>query len=146
LRSSNNWDEIDAFLAYPATSPRVVYIAKNKTILFDLTNQNIISNDFDGYNFVSATEANAKERIRFYINCDDENYSSICQDGVEYNFKGGLYGDIKITGSLNSANQNRAFIVVNQNPGILIQGQTDLRDKRFFNFTRSKTIFKYLNQ
>jgi len=146
LRSPTSWDEIDAFLAYPASSPRVVYIAKNKTILFDLTNQNIISNDFDGYNFVSATEANAKERIKFYVNCDDENYSSICQDGVEYNFKGGLYGDIKMTGSLNSANQNRAFIVVNQNPGIIVQGQTDLRDKRFFNFTRSKTIFKYLNQ
>jgi hypothetical protein len=51
-----------------------------------------------------------------------------------------------MTGILNSANQNRAFVVINQNPGILIQGQTDLRDKRYFNFTRSKTIFKYLNQ
>lgn len=146
LKSPNSFDVIDAFLITPAQLPSIVYIAKNKTILFDLTNTNIALQDFDGYNFVSATEKDANERIQFFINCDDENYSLICQDGVEYNFKGGLYGDIKITGSLNSANKDRAFIILNQNPGILIQGQTDLRDKRYFNFTRSKTIFKYLNQ
>jgi len=146
LKSPNNFDVIDAFLIPSAPAPHIVYLAKNKTLLFDLTNANIESTDFDGYYFVSATSQNAKERIKFYVNCNDVNYSLICQDKVEYHIKAGFYGDLKMTGNLNSANKSRAFVVINQNPGVLIQGQGDLRDKRYFNYTRSKTIFKYLNQ
>jgi hypothetical protein len=146
LKSPNNFDVIDAFLIPQASAPHIVYLAKNKTLLFDLTNTNIESTDFDGYYFVSATQANAKERIKFYVNCNDANYSLICQDKVEYHIKAGFYGDLKMTGNLNSVNKSRAFVVINQNPGVLVQGQGDLRDKRYFNYTRSKTIFKYLNQ
>ena len=146
LKSPNNFDVIDAFLIPQASAPHIVYLAKNKTLLFDLTNTNIESTDFDGYYFVSATSQNAKERIIFYVNCNDVEYSLICQNKVEYHIKAGFYGDLKMTGNLNTANKSRAFVVINQNPGVLIQGQGDLRDKRYFNYTRSKTIFKYLNQ
>lgn len=142
--SPSNFDKIDVFTNYQSVTPTIIYVAKNKYLFFDLNDTNIFSSLENTY-FVSTDGSNTKERIVFYVNCDDTKYSYICTQNYEYHLKGGIYGDFKLTGKLNARNANRSFITIHQNPEILILLQKDLRSNKLFNVTRSKTIFKYLN-
>jgi len=144
--SVNNYTKIDAFASIPTSfTPTIIYVAKNKQLVFDLTDLNIAT-PLENVYVVSTDKVNAKERIVFKVDCSDlDNYSLVCGPNAVVNIKGGIYGDFKITGSLNTQNENRTFVTITQNPEILIYLQKDLRSNKIFNVTRSKTIFKYFN-
>lgn len=142
--SSSNFDKIDVFTAYQPVTPTIIYVAKNKYLYFDLTDTNIFTPLENTY-FVSTDGSNTQERIVFNVDCSSPDYSYICTLDYEYHMKGGIYGDFKLVGNKNTKTQNKAFINIHQNPEILILLQKDLRSNKIFNVTRSKTIFKYLN-
>ena len=142
---SGNFTKIDVLASMPQSyTPTIIYVAKNKQLLFDLNNINLSALMGKVY-FVSTDSINTKDRIIFKVDCNNTNYSTICSSNSNFNLYGGLYGDFKVVGNLNSLNSSRQFITINEDPGLLIELQKDLRVSKVFNVTRSKTIFKYLN-
>lgn len=149
IGSPSTFKKIDAF-SLPVSfdfKANLVYLAKSNTLEIDLKDDNVLSeNVLNSYYFVSTDSANSADRIKFKIDCSSPDYSIICgSENVKLHLKSGLYGNLSF--DINSRGTRRTksdFLMINYDPSILLQGHIDLRNNKVFNFTKSKTIFKYL--
>ena len=149
ISSSYKTIDVIATLAAPQ-APTIIYVARDKQMLFDLKDTNLqvlTSSGIKGY-FVSIDSITPENRIVFKVNCSDlNNYREICINKASVNIKGGFYGNIK-TNLANNAeieSTRRSYINIIQDPEILLDLQIKLRSNKIFNVTRSKTVFRYLN-
>lgn len=138
---------INTFTTIPASKKyQIIALSKGRGINLNLDN-NFVNGAgkviLNRYVFVNL-DPNIPGRLRLTVDCQDPNYSLICNSNSSYNIKGSIIG-AGILNFQNMLNQVSDRVIIHENPDIAVHLTKDLRSKKYNLVTSSKVIVRYLD-
>jgi hypothetical protein len=122
----------------------ILAVSKGRGLRIDLTNSFLQTQKIDNFAFVNMT-GKLGERIRFFADCSNPNYSFICGNQFKYIVKAPIYGSVLFefrNAPTSSACRN---IVFTENPDILMNLIPAIRNKKLNVVTSTPINITYLD-
>ena len=122
----------------------ILAVSKGRGLRIDLTNSFLQTQKIDNFAFVNMT-GKLGERVRFFADCSDPNYSFICGNQFKYIVKAPIYGSVLFefrNAPTSSACRN---IVFTENPDILMNLIPTIRNKKLNVVTSTPINITYLD-
>lgn len=121
----------------------IIAVSKGRGISFNLTNSFLVNQKIDNFAFVNMS-GNQPERIRFFADCSNANYSYICGNQFKYIFRAPIYGSY-IVDFRNAPSNSGSNLVITENPDLLMQLIPVIRSKKMNLVTTTFININYLD-